>query len=73
MTLDALIMLAGAFVAVLPSLGFPNSWDTVLLFLAGVFIIALGIVVRRRRGSSVSPLEKTSGGSVDENPPHVGN
>ncbi len=48
MTLDALIMLAGAFVTVLPFLGLPNSWDTVLLFLAGVAIIGLGIVVRRR-------------------------
>jgi hypothetical protein len=48
MTLDTLIMLAGAFVAVLPFLGFPNSWDTVLLFLAGIFVIVLGIAVRRR-------------------------
>lgn len=48
MTLDALIMLLGALVAALPFLGFPNSWDTVLLFLAGVFIIVLGIIVRQR-------------------------
>lgn len=48
MTLDTLIMLAGAFVAALPFLGFPNSWDTWLFFAAGVFVIALGIVVRRR-------------------------
>jgi hypothetical protein len=48
MTLDTLIMLSGGFVAVLPLLGFPNSWDNVLFFLAGIFVIALGIVVRRR-------------------------
>ncbi|MEK7093315.1 MAG: hypothetical protein AAB927_02415 [Patescibacteria group bacterium] len=48
MTLDALIMLSGGFVAVLPFLGFPNSWDSVFFFLAGVLIIGLGIVVRRR-------------------------
>ena len=48
MTLDTLIMLAGAFVAVLPFLGFPSSWDTVLFFLAGVFVVCLGIVLRRR-------------------------
>jgi len=48
MTLDALIMLFGALVALLPFLGFPTSWDAVLLFTAGVVIIALGIVVRRR-------------------------
>lgn len=50
MTLDTLIMLAGAFVAVVPFLGFPTSWDTGLLFLAGVIIIGLGIVVRRKEG-----------------------
>lgn len=48
MTLDTLIMLTGALVAVLPFLGFPNSWDNVLFFLAGVLVIALGIIVRRR-------------------------
>ena len=48
MTLDTLIMLSGGFVAVLPFLGFPNSWDSVLFFLAGILIIGLGIVVRRR-------------------------
>lgn len=50
MTLDALIMSAGAFVALLPFLGFPNNWDRVLLLLAGLFIVGLGVVVRRRRG-----------------------
>lgn len=48
MTLDALIMLAGAFVATLPFLGLPNAWDAGLFLAAGVFVIALGIVVRRR-------------------------
>ncbi len=51
MTLDTLIICAGAFVTLLPFLGFPNSWDTALFFLAGVFIVGLGIVVRRRRGA----------------------
>lgn len=50
MTLDTLIMLAGAFVAVVPLLGFPNSWDTALLVIAGFVIIGLGIVVRRKEG-----------------------
>lgn len=48
MTVDALLMLSGTFVAVLPFLGFPQSWDTALLFIVGVFVVALGIVVRRR-------------------------
>lgn len=51
MTLDMLIMFLGAFVALLPFLGFPTSWDTVFLFLAGTVIIVLGIIVRRERNS----------------------
>lgn len=50
MSIDALIMLAGGFVAFVPFLGFPHRWDAVLFFLAGVFIVALGIVVRRQSG-----------------------
>ena len=48
MTLDTLIMLAGAFVAALPFLGFPSNWDTAMMFLAGIFIIGFGIALRRR-------------------------
>ena len=48
MTLDALIMLAGVLVALLPFLGFPLTWDNVILVILGVFVIALGIIVRRR-------------------------
>lgn len=58
MTLDALIIGAGAFVALLPFLGFPVSWDTVLFFLAGVFIIGLGIAVRRNRGASEPAVQR---------------
>lgn len=65
MTIDALIMLAGAFVAGLPFLGFPNSWDTVFFFIAGAFIIALGIVVRRRIGRYQRQLmNETSSGHM---------
>ena len=58
MSIDALIMFTGAFVAILPFLGFPNRWDTVLLFLAGVLMIALGIVVRRRLGRSAKSPDR---------------
>lgn len=57
MTLDTLIMLSGALVAVLPFLGFPNSWDNAIFFLAGVFVIALGITVRRRGTGSAHKQE----------------
>ena len=61
MSLDALIMLSGAFVAVLPFLGFPNSWDRFFFLAAGIFIVALGIIVRRRTGHVVkAPKQRRS-------------
>ena len=51
MTVDTLLIFSGAFVAILPFLGFPQGWDTILFFLAGIFVVALGIVVRRGAGS----------------------
>lgn len=58
MTLDALIMLIGALVAMLPFLGFPNSWDKPLFFILGVIAIALGIVVRRRGPHTDIPAQR---------------
>ena len=69
MSLDALIMLAGLFVAVLPFLGFPNSWDTIFLFVAGIFVIALGIVVRRRMGQ-VQKIQRHERTFAEELPLH---
>lgn len=66
-------MLSGAFVATLPFLGFPNSWDRVLFFLAGIFVISLGIVVRRRHGHSTSPHPIKNGGTFVENMPRQSN
>jgi hypothetical protein len=48
MTIDGLIMFAGAFIAVLPFLGFPIKWDSILMVAAGIIVISLGIIVRRR-------------------------
>jgi len=44
---DVLIMLAGIAVALIPFLGFPNTWDTVFFVVLGVLTISLGIAVRR--------------------------
>ncbi|QQG37911.1 MAG: hypothetical protein HYS26_04785 [Candidatus Kaiserbacteria bacterium] len=60
MTLDAVIMLVGAFVALLPFLGLPNSWDTALFFGAGVVVIGLGIIVRRRLGASTGGIDQAA-------------
>lgn len=65
MSLDALIMLLGALVAVLPFLGFPNSWDTVFLVCIGVAIIGLGVVVRRRLAHRKKESIHTSDASFD--------
>lgn len=48
MTVDAWLIFFGALVAVLPYLGFPSDWDTVILLVSGVSIAFLGIIVRRR-------------------------
>lgn len=67
MSIDTLIMLAGGFVAALPFFGFPNSWDNVFFFAAGVCVIALGIMVRRRGASG---MKRTNGmAHFEENRP----
>ncbi|MDO8561370.1 MAG: hypothetical protein Q7S05_00915 [bacterium] len=68
MTLDTLIMLSGAFVAILPFLGFPNSWHTVLFFLAGIFIISLGIILRRRGERNTHAQPKNESTFVENDP-----
>lgn len=59
MTIDTLIMLGGGFVALLPFLGLPNSWDSVLYVMAGIYVIALGIYVRRK-GKNLFRDERSS-------------
>lgn len=54
MTIDTLIMLSGAFVALLSFLGLPAAVDTILFVLAGVVIIGLGIIVRRKEGERLT-------------------
>ena len=55
MTLDALIMFTGAFIILEPQLGFPANWDRLLLLAAGVFVVALGIAVRRHASKKTNP------------------
>ena len=59
MTLDALIMFAGALVALMPFLGFPNSWDAFIFLFLGIFIVVLGIVLRRRAGKGTKVRTET--------------
>lgn len=68
MTIDALIMAAGAFVAILPFLGFPIKWDSVFLVVIGVFIITLGIIIRRRGAGRKALRGRTSQAFVESAP-----
>ncbi len=48
MTIDALIMISGVLVAILPFLGFPIQWDNIILVVLGLLITTFGIIIRRR-------------------------
>lgn len=48
MSLDTLIMLFGALVAVMPFLGFTVNMQEWIFFVLGIIIVGLGIAVRRR-------------------------
>jgi hypothetical protein len=60
MTIDAIIMLAGVLVAMLPFLGFPIHIDNIILPVLGIFIIALGIILRRRSAHRSAPSQPTA-------------
>lgn len=47
MSKDAIITVLGVWIAILPFLGFPGSWRTVLLVLTGLLIVGLGLKLRR--------------------------
>ncbi len=68
MSLDALIMFSGFLVALIPFLGFPNSWDSIIFLVLGIFIIGLGIIVRRR-GKARKIKAPTENVFVEDAPP----
>ncbi|MEK7098362.1 MAG: hypothetical protein AAB908_00510 [Patescibacteria group bacterium] len=68
MSLDALIMLVGVLVTLLPFLGLPLKWDNIVLVVLGVFVIALGIIVRRRGLKYPSAIHKGNGTYVESTP-----
>ena len=72
MTIDALIILAGMLVTVIPFLGFPLRLDNVLLVVLGVIVIVLGIIVRRRGLMRRSAINKGNGSYVDSVPRDIG-
>lgn len=44
---ETLIIALGTWVAVVPFLGFPVSWDRVLFTISGIMLVVLGILVWR--------------------------
>jgi len=42
----------------LPFLGFPTVWDTYILLILGILIVACGIVVRRRLNQKFRKAEQ---------------
>ncbi|MBI4068207.1 hypothetical protein HY413_02250 [Candidatus Kaiserbacteria bacterium] len=66
---DVLIMLAGISVALIPFLGFPNTWDTVFFVTLGACTIGLGIAVRRgdrlRRQTSLFEMRNQGDSSLE--------
>lgn len=66
MTLDTVIMLVGAAIAALPFLGFPQRWDSVIVFLLGVVVVGLGVAVRRRGvKAGLRPIAKKTDAFVE--------
>ncbi|PIR82422.1 hypothetical protein COU20_02440 [Candidatus Kaiserbacteria bacterium CG10_big_fil_rev_8_21_14_0_10_59_10] len=62
MTLDALVIVSGVLVAALPFLAFPASWKSVMFPLLGVFIILLGVALRRKGSAGHGQRERTAAG-----------
>ena len=58
MTKDLVIIVLGIFVAVLPFLGFPSSWDRIILVVTGFSISLLMYVLRRDFFSYVERLRR---------------
>ena len=67
MSLDAVIMLLGALVAVLPFLGFTVSMQMWIFFILGIIVIGLGIAVRRR-GMRQQQARRRKGEFVESTP-----
>ncbi len=47
MAKDLIIIVLGALVALVPFLGFPNRWDTVIFVVSGISIVVLMFMLRR--------------------------
>jgi hypothetical protein len=55
---DMFIMLLGIWIAILPFLGFPGSWDRIFFLISGIILISIGISLRRSKNSNGIEMKK---------------
>lgn len=68
MSRDVIVMLLGAWVALLSILGFPTNIKEVLYIVTGVIIISVGVLMRRATARSAA---KSSASLAPMPPPSV--
>ena len=68
MNIKRLLISIGVLIVVLPFLGFPNSWDTFLFVLLGLFIIGLSFSIKETKHKNSLPEHNTASSFVEHNP-----
>lgn len=64
-----LLVIAGAWLFILPFTGFPHSWKTVLTVITGLIVIYLGVLLwRRDRAQYHAPRYETRSDTFTETP-----
>jgi hypothetical protein len=46
MSKDLIVIILGILVAIMPFLGFPRSWETIIFLISGLIIAILGLILR---------------------------
>ncbi len=64
MSKDIAIILLGFWVAVLPFLGFPNSWDRIMYVVSGIGVVLLMVLLRREIVSYLDTVMKKKAADV---------
>ena len=65
MTKEMWIIVLGIVVALVPFLGFPGSWKTVIFVLVGLAIAVLAFIIRLRRMTQMRNALSTKGRQTD--------
>lgn len=54
MSKETIISLLGLYLIILPFLGFPQTWKTVMFILIGTSLVFLGYILRQKRSKNLS-------------------